>query len=117
MTLFHNMVEASAESKYWNHNNLIQAVIGLWFAASHQPWIVSFQHCIRSFIIADWSQNLHFAFLELCARPEFADLIYDEIKSVGALNLENIDRLPILDSFIKESVRINPLDKSEYMSS
>ena len=29
------------------------------------------------------------------------------------MDLEGPDSLPILDSFIKESVRANPLDKSE----
>lgn len=34
------MIVASAESSYWTHTALIQAIIGIWFAASHQPWIV-----------------------------------------------------------------------------
>ena len=59
-------------------------------------------------------QNLHFVFLELCARPEYVELIYQEIRNAGDLDYEGIDRLPILDSFIKESVRLNPLDKSTY---
>ena len=49
--------------------------------------------------------------VELGARPEYVEMIYNEIQSVGSLNYENIDRLPILDSFAKESVRLNPLDK------
>ena len=42
MTLLHNMIEFSKESSYWNPNTLIQAIAGIWFAASHQPWIVRF---------------------------------------------------------------------------
>ena len=41
MTLLQNMVDASKESDYWTPNALIQAIVGIWFAASHQPWIVS----------------------------------------------------------------------------
>ena len=67
----------------------------------------------RAWSTTNQRQNLHFAFLELCARPEYAEMIYAEIQSVGELNYENINRLKILDSFVKESVRINPLDKSE----
>ena len=52
-------------------------------------------------------------FLELCARPDYADLIYNEIQGVGDLDYETISSLPILDSFIKETVRFNPLDKSQ----
>lgn len=40
MTMLHNMVESSKGSNYWTDNALIQAVIGIWFAAAHQPWIV-----------------------------------------------------------------------------
>ncbi|CAD6592998.1 MAG: hypothetical protein ASARMPREDX12_006647 [Alectoria sarmentosa] len=67
---------------------VIQAIIGTWFAASHQPWI-----------------NLHFVFLELCARPEYTDMIHNEIQDLENLDYESINSLPILDSFIKESQR------------
>ena len=40
LTLFHNMIEGSAESSFWNHTSVIMATIELWFAASHQPWNV-----------------------------------------------------------------------------
>ena len=38
-------------------------------------------------------------------------MIYQEIHTAGSLDYETIIRLPILDSFIKESVRLNPLDR------
>ena len=41
MTLLHNMIEASQDSEYWTNTAIIQAIIGIWFAASHQPWLVS----------------------------------------------------------------------------
>lgn len=53
-------------------------------------------------------------FLELCARPEYADMIHKELQDVESLDYESINQLPILDSFIKEAVRVNPLDKSKY---
>ncbi|MCJ1349613.1 hypothetical protein MMC31_007854 [Peltigera leucophlebia] len=80
MTLFNNTIESSKESHYWTDNALIQAVIGIWFAASHQPWI-----------------NLHFVFLELCARPEYVQQLRDEIGSEGSLDYTKISKLPILD--------------------
>ena len=43
MTLLQNMIQASKDSDYWAPNTLIQAIVGIWFAASHQPWIVSKQ--------------------------------------------------------------------------
>ncbi|KAL8762520.1 MAG: hypothetical protein Q9184_001480 [Pyrenodesmia sp. 2 TL-2023] len=66
---------------------------------------------------ADWEEketlksNLHFVFLELCARPEYTTMIREEIQSIDKFDLEGLNRLPILDSFIKEAVRANPLDK------
>ncbi|MCJ1475924.1 hypothetical protein MMC13_004588 [Lambiella insularis] len=93
LTLLHNMIEASKEYPYWTADRLIQAMVGIWFAASHQPWI-----------------NLHFVLLELCDRPEYVELIRKEIESQEKLDYATISRLPVLDSFIKESVRLNPLD-------
>lgn len=40
-------------------------------------------------------------------------MIYDEIQNAGQLDCNGIDKLHILDSFIKEFVRLNPLDKSK----
>ncbi|MCJ1454854.1 hypothetical protein MMC28_005207 [Mycoblastus sanguinarius] len=95
ITLLHNMMEASEDSSYWTPIAVAQAIIGIWFAASHQPWI-----------------NLHFVFLELCARPEYIELIRSEIEGIDDhVDHETICQLPVLDSFIKESVRLNPLDK------
>ena len=34
------MMEASLESNYWTPIAVAQALLGIWFAASHQPWIV-----------------------------------------------------------------------------
>ncbi|KAI9660584.1 MAG: hypothetical protein M1821_009936 [Bathelium mastoideum] len=97
LTMFSNMFQASKESRYWSASLLIQATLGIWFAASHQPWI-----------------NLHFVFLELCARPEYIEVLRAEIANAslsGKMDYDRLMQLPILDSFIKESVRLNPLDK------
>ena len=94
------MLEASKDSNFWTPFAVAQALLGIWFAASHQPWI-----------------NLHFMFLELCTRREYVELIRSEIEDrKGCLNHDAICQLPILDSFIKESVRLNPLDKSKQAS-
>ena len=59
------------------------------------------------------NKNLHFIFLELCTQPEYTKLIREEISKEEPLDYERLSKLPILDSFIKEAVRLNPLDKSE----
>ena len=64
-------------------------------------------------LVLSLTQNLHFIVLELCARPEYVQLLRQEIRSQEELDYESISSLPILDSFIKESVRLNPLDLSK----
>ncbi len=59
------------------------------------------------------SKNPHFVLLELCARSEYVKFIRDEIESKETLDYQNISQLPILDSFSKESMMVNPSDKSE----
>ena len=59
-----------------------------------------------------WIQNLHCIFLELCERPEYISVLREEIGSSGDLDFKTLTELPILDSFAKESARLNPLDKS-----
>ena len=41
-------------------------------------------------------------------------MIRDEIERAGKLDFDSLNGLPILDSFIKEVVRVNPMDKSKY---
>ncbi|MCJ1461139.1 hypothetical protein MMC28_011521 [Mycoblastus sanguinarius] len=95
MTLFYNMIEATRDMEYWSSNVLIQAIVGIWFAASHQPWT-----------------SLHFALLELCRHPEYIELLCEEIASQERLDYTTISTLPILDSFVKETARLNPPDLS-----
>ena len=40
-------------------------------------------------------------------------MIRQEIRSIEHYDPNSLDSLPILDSFIKEAVRVNPLDKSK----
>ena len=94
LTLLHNLKNASKISDYWTTNLLIQAILGIWFAASHQPWM-----------------NLHFIILELCNRPEWIERLREELKD--NMDFETITHLRLLDSFIKECVRLNPLDRSK----
>ena len=60
-------------------------------------------------------QNLHYVFLELCTRPEYMERIPSEIHGIkDGLNYETSCPLPLLDSFIKESVRLNPLGRNRH---
>ena len=109
------MRESSIGSSYWTAEGLAQAIIGIWFAASHQPWIVRTLEVSLGLqqALMVLHQNLHFIILELCQRPEYVSLIREELGKQESMEYSTLARLPILDSFIKESVRLNPLDKSE----
>ncbi|KAF2274907.1 cytochrome P450 [Westerdykella ornata] len=67
------------DSDYWNPDLLSQSLLGIWFAASHQPWMF-----------------LDFVLLELCARKNYQRALQQELGP---------------ESFIKETIRLNPLDK------
>lgn len=89
------MVQLTREqnSQYWTPDVLSQSMLGIWFAASHQPWM-----------------NLDFVLLELAQRPEWQAQLREKIGDHARLDYQTLDQLPCLDSFIKETVRMNPLD-------
>jgi cytochrome P450 len=80
-------------NEYWTPDIMAQSLLGIWFAASHQPWM-----------------NLHFVLLELCTRPDYQTSLRNEILQAGELSYDRLEQLPLLDSFIKETMRLNPLD-------
>ncbi|KAJ5726136.1 cytochrome P450 [Penicillium malachiteum] len=69
--------------------------MGLWLAASYQPWV-----------------NLYMFIYQLCVYPEWQGTLHEEIKSNGdRLDIDSIDDLPLLDSFMRECARFYCLDK------
>jgi cytochrome P450 len=88
-------VDASMRKKSkepWSAQKLVQALLGVWFASVHQP-----------------SMSLVYALDDLCFHPQYIDKLRDEI-STGMQEGRDIDSLPLLDSFLKESARLNPSD-------
>ncbi|PWY85811.1 cytochrome P450 [Aspergillus sclerotioniger CBS 115572] len=97
LTLLNDLIELSAENRdYWTPERLSQSTLGLWLAASHQPWV-----------------NLTAILLELSARPEWQDRLRAEAAEYADdSDLANhIDGLPLLDSFLRETTRMNVLDR------
>jgi cytochrome P450 len=89
-----NIAALTEESNYWEGpEHIAQALLGVWFAAAHQPWM-----------------NLDFIMLQLCRRPEIQEALREEIGTLEGLTYENLMSFPLLDSFIKETVRLHPLD-------
>ena len=73
--------------------------------------ILPFFYASTSYSLTNILQNLDFAFLELCQRPEYLDPIRKEIANTATLDVNTIsNEMLILDSFLKESMRLNPMD-------
>ncbi|GAQ45746.1 hypothetical protein AtubIFM55763_004859 [Aspergillus tubingensis] len=95
LTLLYHMVDLStADRSYWTPERLSQSLLGLWLAASHQPWV-----------------NLHAILVELCLRPEWQDALRNEALQSQDDLASKINELPLLDSFMRETARVNSLDK------
>lgn len=56
--------------------------------------------------------NLDFIILQLCIRPEIQEALLEEIGDMETMDYNRLRDLPLLDSFIKETVRLYPLDTS-----
>ncbi|KAF2267498.1 cytochrome P450 [Lojkania enalia] len=94
LTFAWNMVQLTRDNPYWTSSEqLAQNLLGAWFAAAHQPWM-----------------NLDFITLSLCVHPEIQDALREEIGDLEGLDYERLQNMPLLDSFIKETVRLHPLD-------
>jgi cytochrome P450 len=55
--------------------------------------------------------NLDFLMLQLCRRPDIQEALRQEIGTLEVLDYAKLMNLPFLDSVIKETVRLQPLDK------
>ena len=90
----------------------VRVILQIWSAASHQPWIVRHLAPNRSVLPLTLCQDPNLIFLELYAVPKYVEMTYQEMPTAGNLEYKGIDRLPILNSSIKDSVRLSPLDQS-----
>ena len=89
------LLESTYGQAYWTPEITAQAILGITFAALHQPRTV-----------------LSFVLYELCRRDQYVDLLRDELQSLGSQSWETLDAAPLLNSFIKETMRCLPPDKS-----
>lgn len=85
-------VDANSPRHKWSAQKIVQAVLGIWFASVHQPAL-----------------SLFYALDDLCAYPEYVGLLRNQIETCRATG-GNLDSLPLLDSFLKESARLHPSD-------
>ncbi|KAK4071690.1 uncharacterized protein Triagg1_5928 [Trichoderma aggressivum f. europaeum] len=89
------VMECSPRSKPWSADRIVHELMALWFGSVH---ITSTTAC--------------FALHHLCIHSEYIEPLRNEIESIG---WENFDQsggkaFPLLDSFMKESARLNPVE-------
>ena len=85
-------VDSDQKRQSWSAQKILQVLLGIWFAAVHQPAL-----------------SLVYALDDLCNNPEYIDLLRDEIHTCDAAQ-GDINSLPLLDSFLRESARLHPSD-------
>jgi len=89
-TFRHSNEQKATASSSWSAQKIVQVILGIWFAAVHQP-----------------AMSMVYALQDLVDYPEYLEHLRQELTSNSA---EAIDSLPLLDSFLKESSRLHPSD-------
>ncbi len=60
------------------------------------------------------TQSVAFVLYNLCRYPEYVQPLREEIEAVGQVATDNQNHeMPYLDSFLKETARLNPLTDSK----
>ncbi|KAF2088040.1 cytochrome P450, partial [Saccharata proteae CBS 121410] len=75
----------------WSAQKIVQVILGVWFASVHQPALA-----------------LVYALDDLCRYPEYVELLRQELGTLRDRADGEIEELPLLDSFLKESARLHP---------
>ena len=96
-------------------------IMVIWFGSVHAVATVSLFHLLSSafpFVITHLSlctQMTTFAIHALSLHPKYVEPLRKEILREYSLFERNGQGLPLLDSFIKESARVNPFDACTFL--
>ncbi|KAF7913258.1 hypothetical protein BELL_0464g00040 [Botrytis elliptica] len=88
------VIESSTTPRQRTVERIVQQMIALTFASAHQLPLV-----------------LTFTIYNLCLHPEYIEPLTEEIRSMLSLPEEmQYKNMPLMESFLRESARVNPLD-------
>ncbi|KAI1346843.1 cytochrome P450 [Xylaria sp. FL0043] len=87
------VMEAAPRNKPWPAPRIIHELMALWFGSIHAL-----------------STTICFAIHDLCLHPEYVDPIRKELQANYAEFKRTGHGLPLLDSFLKESARLTPVE-------
>ena len=95
LDLIQFFITSNRRKGMWSARKIVQVILGVWFASVHQPALTLVN------ILDDCS-----------TQPEASKLVREEI--FGMMNAYkvpvNVEQLPFLDSFLRESARLHPTD-------
>ncbi|KAI1273034.1 cytochrome P450 [Xylaria sp. FL0933] len=87
------IMETAPRQKPWSPERIVHELIAIWFGSVHAL-----------------STTITFAIQDLCLHPEYIDPLRSENKRLYAEFERTGQGLPLLDSFIKESARLTPVE-------
>ncbi|GLA74925.1 hypothetical protein AtubIFM55763_006177 [Aspergillus tubingensis] len=89
------VIDSSKTPEQRTVSRLAQQIIAILFASVHQM-----------------AAALVYAMYDLCLHPEFIEPLREEIEHARSVTSyeDHFDRLPLMDSFLRESARLSPLD-------
>ncbi|KAF3492152.1 uncharacterized protein GIQ15_01669 [Arthroderma uncinatum] len=91
------LIETAPKKCPWSTDRLVGEVMGVWYGSVHTLSIAA-----------------TFALLDLYSHPECVDPLREEVKNLDFSSLTGAgDDLPLLDSFLSESARLNAFESSK----
>lgn len=105
------MIDKSKKSKTMSALYIYQQTLGLLMAASHQPPMVRSFYPPHNFLKLSLTtlQFISFMLLNLCKHPQYLEPLRNEARNIAELSEWTKEATPLLDSFLKETARLNPL--------
>jgi hypothetical protein len=94
------VMEQSAKTGIWTAERIIHELMALWFGSVHSM-----------------AMSVHFAIHDICLHPEYVQPLREEFEGPAYRTFESTGNgLPLIDSFLKESARLSPLDARKFYS-
>ncbi|XDG09977.1 hypothetical protein ABKA04_009592 [Annulohypoxylon sp. FPYF3050] len=88
------IIDTAPANLGWGPRRVTYEVIAIWFGSVHAL-----------------SATVTYVLFDLCAHPEYVDILREEVQSSAFDDfMKTTKGLPLLDSFIKESSRLNPIE-------
>lgn len=106
-------MDHSPKTKPWTVARVVHELIAVWFGSVHITSTVRAITLRPNLHLADKRiQTACVALFDLCERPEYIDILRQEIEHTG---WEEFDKsggklFPLMDSFMKESARLCPIE-------